>query len=399
MFTRAAVVVCAATVLAVGPAVLAEDVKLSAPKAATDAIRPADVARAGKLINDGLRFLLSRQETDGGWSMSGGFKPALTAMVLKALVQHPDFDTQSPAVQRGFKRMLKYRRADGGIYDPRTSPANYTTAVAIMAMTAARDPKFAPHIRSAAAFLKGQQIAPGSESPDGTKVAKDSPMRGGVSYGRHGRPDLSNMGMWLQALHDAGVPADDPHIQEALIFISRCQNRSESNPLPYAKQGGNDGGFIYAPALRGKPNVAESKAGAGPGGRGLRSYGSMTYVGFKSLLFAGLGKDDPRVRAAYKWIRLYWRLDSNPNMPRKRSREGLFYYYHAFAKALRAWGEPVIVDTKGVKHNWRAELIDALAKRVGKNGAWQNLAVRWGEKDPVLATAYGVLALEETLKK
>ena len=126
----------------------------------------------------------------------------------------------------------------------------------------------------------------------------------------------------------------------------------------------------------------------------------MTYVGFMSLLYAGLGKDDPRVKAAYSWIRRHWRLDSNPNMPRVRSKEGLFYYYHAFAKALRAWGRPIIADLKGVDHNWRHELIDALHGHMGKDGSWVNPgAPRWNEGNEMLVTTYAVLSLQETLKK
>jgi len=204
--------------------------------------------------------------------------------------------------------------------------------------------------------------------------------------------------MWLDAMHEAGVKPEDPAMQNALSFVARCQNRSESNPLPFAAEGGNDGGFIYAPALRGKPTDAQSMAGEGTAGKGLRSYGSMTYVGFKSMLYAGVAKDDPRVTAAYAWIRRYWRLDSNPNMPQTQSRQGLFYYYHVFAKALRAWGQPVIKDVEGKEHNWRHELIDALAKQVKPDGSWINEADRWSENSPVLVTSYVLLAVQETLK-
>ena len=77
----------------------------------------------------------------------------------------------------------------------------------------------------------------------------------------------------------------------------------------------------------------------------------------------------------------------------------MFYYYHVFAKALRAWGEdeiPAFRD-KG-KHNWRQELIDALLERA-KGGSWANSDPRWGEASPVLATCFAVLALEEAMKK
>jgi len=379
------------------------DTKLSLPPAETSAIDAEHLARAQKLINGGLSYLLASRDADGGWSMGGAVRPALTAMALKALVQHPDFDTNSPVVRKGFDILLSYQRKSGpgagGIFNPAEGLANYTTAVAVMAMTASGDPRFKGATRRAVAFLKGQQIVPGAESPDGTKITPEHPFAGGVSYGKHGRPDLSNVGMWVQALHDAGVPGDDPALQRALVFITRTQNRSESNPLAWAAAGENDGGFVYAPAVRGSPLRGESKAGPGPSGRGLRSYGSMTYVGFKSMLYANVARDDPRVQAAYKWIRRYWRLDSNPNMPMTQSKQGLYYYYHVFAKALRAWGAPVIADAAGRRHNWRHELIDALAQRVRPDGSWVNTADRWHEASPVLVTCYAVLALQEAMKK
>ena len=374
---------------------------LSLPAAATDAVGDAHVATAGKLINGGIAFFLSQRQDDGGWSMAGGAnKPAITAMVLKALVQHPDFGITSPVVTKGFGALLSYQQPDGGIYNPKEGMSNYTTAVAVMAMAASQDPQYTEATDKAVKYLKGLQILPGSESPDGAVIDKDHPFVGGVSYGRHERPDLSNLGMWMQALKDAGVEGDDPHMQRALLFVERCQNRSESNSMRWAAGGVDDGGSAYAPATKADLTMGESKAGPGPGGRGLRSYGSMTYVMFKSMLYAGVDREDGRVKAAFAWIRRYWRLDSNPNMPQTKSQEGLYYYYHMFAKALRAWGEPVIKDTDGAEHNWREELIDALAERVGKDGSWTNAgSPRWEEGSAVLSTAFSVLALEETLKK
>ena len=46
----------------------------------------------------------------------------------------------------------------------------------------------------------------------------------------------------------------------------------------------------------------------------LRSYGSMTYAGFKSMLYAGLSADDPRVQAAAGWISKHYDVKSNPGM-------------------------------------------------------------------------------------
>ncbi len=369
-------------------------VQLTAPVAATKALDAEHLATAQRLLNGGLAFLLSRREADGGWSLGGGMmKPAITALVLKCLLQHPDFDRTSPVVRKGFEVVLRYRQKDGAIFDPGEGRPAYTTAIAVSAMAAAQDPTLNGAIRGGVSYLKGIQIEPGDESPDGTSIAKDGPQVGGVGYGSNKEPNLSVLQFVVEAWHDAGMDANDESMKQAVGFLSRIQNRSESNPMTFARQGANDGGFVY--------DLQTSKAGTGPGGHGLRSYGSMTYAGFKSLLYAGVDRDDPRVQAAYAWIRRYWRLDSNPNMPKLRSKEGLFYYYQVFAKALRAWGKDEIPDFKdtSVKHNWRHELVDALAELVGPDGSWTNEASRWEERSGVLVTCYCVGALEEVLRK
>src|SRR5262249_45574119 len=150
--------------------------------------------------------------------------------------------------------------------------------------------------------------------------------------------------------------ADDPAYKAALVFLTRTQNNSETNDQPWA---GNDGGVVYSPA-----NDGDSEAGfiITPHGRKVpRSYGSMTYPGLKSMIYAGLTKDDPRVKAALEWIRKHWTLDENPAMREagpEMARHGRFYYYYVFAHALRAYGEPTITDAQGVPHDWRTELID-----------------------------------------
>jgi len=348
-------------------------------------------AKAEKLIAGGVKWLLTQKEAGGGWSLGGGAaRPAVTAMVIKALLQHPDYGAKHAVVKKAFDVLLSYKQEDGGIYDPKQGQQNYTTALAVMALTVAKDPTRTAALRNAVKYLKGLQIVPGSTSPDGGKIDKNHSALGGVSYGKHGRPDLSNVGMWAQALHDAGVKSDDPIWRHTLTFVTRTQNLSETNTMAWAKKGPNDGGFIYAPGIRENPNQPQSKAS------GLRSYGTMTYVGFKSMLYAGVDRKDVRVRAAFRWIQKHWTLETNPNMPKVRSKQGLFYYYHVFAKALRAWGEPEIT-ARGKKHKWRHELIDQLAKIAKPDGRWQG-DTRWYEDMPVLATCYSVLALQESLK-
>ena len=373
--------------------------KLSLSPVGTKAIDARHLAMAQEDINGGIAYFLRTQNSDGGWGKPVSM-PAFTALVLKALLQHPDFNTSSPAVARGFESLLKNVQPNGGIYDPKMGQANYTTSLAVMALATAKDPRNKPVLDKAVAYLKGLQIVEGSTTATGEKVDRNSPFFGGASYGEQGRPDLSNLQFTVDALHEAGVPKDDPFFTNAVVFLNRVQNRSESNDQPWAKVV-NDGGFVYSTARSGADIAGQSKADTMEvdGQLGLRSYGSMTYAGFKSMLYCGLAKDDPRVRSAYEWIRRYWRLDSNPNMPDAQSRQGLFYYYHVFAKALRAWGQDVIVDSRGIKHNWREELIETLHSQRRPDGAWVNSEPRWYENMPDLVTAYSVLALEETLGK
>ncbi len=44
-------------------------------------------------------------------------------------------------------------------------------------------------------------------------------------------------------------------------------------------------------------------------------------------------------------------------------------------------------------HDWKAELVAALAKRQAADGSWVNPADRFMEGDPNLVTSYGLLAL------
>ena len=203
-------------------------VALSLPQAETAAIEPEHLAKAQKLLNGGIAFLLTQREADGGWSLGGGaMKPAVTALVLKVLCQHDDFDRTSPVVRKGFEVVLRHRQKDGAIFDPKQGSPAYSTAIAIMAMAAAGDPQHGEAIRHATEYLKGIQIQPGQESPDGGAVGEDSPRVGGVGYGRNGEPNLSVLGFVMDAWQDGGVKPDDEAVQRAVGFLTRHQNRRD----------------------------------------------------------------------------------------------------------------------------------------------------------------------------
>jgi len=52
-----------------------------------------------------------------------------------------------------------------------------------------------------------------------------------------------------------------------------------------------------------------------------------------------------------------------------------------------------VEDSKGVKHDWRKDIVAALAKRQKADGSFQNSAPNWMEADPNLSTGYALMAL------
>ena len=145
---------------------------------------------------------------------------------------------------------------------------------------------------------------------------------------------------------------------------------------------------VFVPAVQASFRSAQ-RAGAPLPGGGLRSYGSMTYAGLKSMIYAGVGPDDPRVKAAFAWAQKHYDLTANPEM----GSAGLYYYYHTFAKALDAMKLDVIEDASGVKHHWRNELAAEILKRQRPDGSWINSNSRWLEGEPSLVTGYALLTL------
>ncbi len=359
----------------------------SATVLAQTTTRAADEPRAAarELMARGARYLLAAQQADGGWASDTG--PGVSALAVKALAQEPTIGPRHPAVRRGVEFVLKHQREDGGIYSAEGLLKNYESSVALSMLAALKDPAWDKAVAALQKFLKDGQWDEGEEK------SPADPFYGGAGYGRHKRPDLSNTQMMLEALHDSGLPQDDPVYKKALIFIQRCQMLGETNDQPFAN-GSTQGGFIYSPV-----NGGESRAETFDvdGRSELRCYGSMSYAGFKSLLYAGLSRDDPRVQAALDWIRRHWTLEYNPNMPDARSREGLFYYYHVFGRALAAWGEATVTEPSGRKHDWRRELVEQLARTQKPDGSWVNDADRYLEGLPALTTAYSVLALQAAM--
>ena len=344
-------------------------------------LRAGDVSAGDRKVLDpvvarAVAFLETKgQSADGSYSGFSG--PGVTALATTALLRHGR-TADSPAVARSLKYLEQFVQEDGGIYQEGTLYRNYETCLAILCFREVnQDGRYDAMLKRADAFVRDLQWDAG-ENTDGSDFAY-----GGAGYGSHKRPDLSNTAFFMDAMKAMNHGQDDPAVQRALVFISRCQNlESEHNTTPFSVKN-PDGGFYYTPAAGGTSQAGTTETG------GLRSYGSMTYAGLKSMIFAGVGPDDPRVKAAVGWIRKNYGLDTNPGI----GSAGLYYYYHTFAKALDAMGLQEVEDEQGVKHDWRAELVAELARRQQPDGSWINDNDRWLEGDANLVTAYALLAL------
>lgn len=356
----------------------------------------ADRDQTLESLRRGALFLVATSE-DGLWGAPGQPQLGLSAMALGALQELPAPRPKEvqEVLDAGLVWLAAHQDADGSIHDGKLK--NYLTSAAILALAKSGDARFAEVIEKARLFLIALQADEGEGYTDGDLFY------GGIGYGGDERPDLSNLQMALEAMAAAGTKSGDESFRRALKFLERTQNRSESNDVELESEGGviksgDDGGAGYAPG--------DSKAGfetLADGTQVPRSYGSMTYALLKGFIFAGLPKEDPRMQAAWKWIREHYTLDVNPGFEHSvdptAPYQGLYYYFHTMAKALDLYGEEEIVDGAGRRHPWRRQLSGRLIAMQRKDdGSWVNEnAPRWWEGDPVLATSYAMLTLGAAL--
>ena len=340
-------------------------------------------------IARGNSWLVKQQKEDGHWDDDG--LPAFTALALTAIARDPNLDpaTEPPAhMLKGYEWLTAQQKEDGGIYNRGLSV--YNTATSLTALSSAPKGSFDVAIVNARRHLIENQWDIGEAGEN------DNKNDGGVGYGsNNSHTDMSNTYLALEALSlsdtviEDGQFPDQPDLDwdAALTFLSRSQNLTETNDQDWASDDPNNkGGFVYTPG--------DSKAGTeetADGKVALRSYGSISYAGLLSLVYAKLSEDDPRVVAVKEWLGRNYTMEENPNM----GAEGLYYYYQAMAKALNAAGIDKLTLEDGTTADWRKDLGGKLLSIQRSDGSWVNDNGRWMESNPVLVTAYTVMALEE----
>jgi len=289
-------------------------------------------------IDKGVRFLLRKQDADGGWSNGNGWDVGLSSLTVLALL-NSKVPTDNPQIERA----LRHLRSQ----DPNRT---YEISLLIMALAAARDQRDSLKIRDLVQKLEDSQIRRG-------------PGLGGWSYGRGGMNmesgDHSNSQYAVLALRDA---------QEYGVEVSagtwdriRRQWQNSQN---------EDGGWGYVPT-------------------GSPSTGSMTVAGIASMVIVksmlnddanevdaegnpiccgGDEEDDPVEQAINRgvdWLSKRFTIGKNPH-------NGNWQLYYLYPSAPRTVSQnPCMghdrVDRVGVRRRHR-RLVGLAEYLLGRRG-------------------------------
>jgi hypothetical protein len=328
-------------------------------------------------------YLWSQQAEDGGWhSHTYGLLrsgQSLTPFVLAVLLQVPEAVYRLPLdkVDRALAFIQANTRSGAlGIADPDIPDyPNYSTALAVRALSLARRPNWRNRMEPMVAYLRSQQFTEqnGWHPTDAVYGAWGMGGGGRRTPPETGHVDLSMTRYVLEALRADGAPVSGRAFEQARVFVERCQNFDAS------LSDESDGGFFFS-------TTEFDTNKAGHDGKRFRSYGTTTADGILALLAIGRPPDDPRIAAAQRWLTAHQSDMSVPGFlgtAYQRWPQGLsFYYSCASRQALRALH---IQTGRGI--------IEALRLTQRGDGSWVNPENLVKEDDPLIATVFGVCAL------
>jgi squalene-hopene/tetraprenyl-beta-curcumene cyclase len=377
--------------------------------------KPALTGLAAKIdgsLRSAAKFLTGHQAQDGAWRSEtyGTHRdgPSLTPLVAEALM-HVDGDEPVAARAKAADYLAGMLRADGSL-DP--GPVGWTYPVYTSAKTVVllSGKEFAQHTKARDVWLKFLRLHQFSQEL-GWKP--DDPFFGGWGYSdepprkppadqmlmKLSEPNISATVFALEGLRAGGAAADDPAIQSALVFLSRCQNFADP-AMRDAKL--DDGGFFFIQddpdrnkaGLASPPGKDASKEATGR--QRFRSYGTTTADGLRSLMACGLSQKEPRVAAARDWLTTHFSAKEAPGEfgeAREHVRQSLYYYYcNSAARALAACGVTEAGPEKS-RTRWAEALAEELIKRQQADGSWKSDVAEMREDDPLIATTLVLGAL------
>jgi hypothetical protein len=292
---------------------------------------------------------------------------SLTPFVLLALQRAGELP--EAATSRAVAALLSMRNEDGalGFAGPAADYPCYATGMLLSALGRIRPGELPATAEPSLSWLLGQQLR--------RSWGWTPPAQGGWGMGARvpltpphpGHVDLSMTRRVIEGLRDVGVPPGDPALVEALEFVLRCQAA--------------DGGFFYSPV-----ELALNKGGernAAPAG-----YGSATSDGLLAL-----GEEDSTAaRRGLAWLLDHHREDRNPGLEGGRMQ--------AFGSAMRGYyraGSAECFARLGGPAGWRARMVRALVAEQRGDGSFWNENALQKENDPLIATAFALVALAHAL--
>lgn len=342
------------------------------------------VAKQGAAaVAKGVKWLAENQKEDG--SFSNPQFPALTGLAIWAMAGSGD-PQYALNIEKGVKFLLGCAQQDGGIYTPIPGRkggglATYNTSICLIALHSTGRDGLEPVMLGARTYLAESQEMNDPEYRGGFGYDRDNDRAYADMMNTHFVLDAMRRTQALEDLRPDGSKRADIAWDAALDFVLKMQNDASSGT-------NNAGGFFYAPD--------DAKAGNETIGSGenervvLRSYGSITYAGLLSMLHSNLSKSDTRVASAIDWASKHWTLEENPGM----GEQGLYFFYNIIARAMSASKLEEISRASGADIKWREEVVVKVISLMQKDGSWVNKNGRFWENDPVLSTAYSVIALE-----
>lgn len=366
---------------------------------------PTDrLQRIDRTLDRALGYLLSLRSPQGTWNSDiyGQFKDpsAITPLVAVALQGWPTTPDRQAAIDKATDYLAGLVKPDGTLAEHLNYPY-YTAPLALLLLEKSDKPRHVEARKGWVAYLRNRQLTedlgwkPDEKQYGGWGYCAVEPIK--PEPGKLAPPliesNLSATLFTLDALRAAGVPADDPAIRKALVFVRRCQNFNDDPQKTESRF--DDGGFffIYDDPVRNKAGVA----GTDKAGRDrFYSYGSMTADGLRALRLCGVPDSDERVQAARLWLEWNFSATRHPGTyaERPESQRNAVYYYYS-ASVSRAFVERGIteVETKDGKVVWAEALADELIKRQRDDGSWENPVDLVRENDPVVCTCLAVRAL------
>lgn len=362
-----------------------------------------ELARIDQAIAAGASFLVGQQQDDGTWkSKTYGLLKDGTSLTPLVLVSLPELAATQAARERGLRVVLNWVDSESTPVHVRTIP-QYPVYTAGLAMSLLKSAK-----TSAPAYTAAwRQLLVTHQLTESNGWSRTDSRFGGWGYS-HDPPQKPDEGILLSPLDEPnlsatvfaleGLTASIPEKQtsavraNALLFVQQCQNWREGMAPDDIKY--NDGGFYFLldDPIRNKPGVAGTDS---TGQTRYVSYGSATADGLRALLLCGLKDNHPRVMAARKWLLEHFDVGAHPGAyPADRShlRPSLdFYYAASISHAFRT------ISPGGATRSekpWAIAIASRLVALQKENGSWQNTAVDVREDDPLIATSFGLQALQ-----